>query len=364
MKKITILFFSIIAVSLAAQSHRFKQEFTLADTLRGSIGEGRDWWDLQKYDIHAAFNIPDKSISGYCAIQYKVLKPGRIMQIDLQSPMQIDSCVFINPKDPYTGKPAKATYFTFGRETEPDVHFLYSPKGQEINGVYTLQVYYHGKPKISKNAPWDGGTVWKKDAKGNPWVSIACQGMGASVWYPCKDHQADEVDSAAMYITCPDTLVSVGNGRLKGITKNENGTATYNWVVTNPINNYNIIPYIGKYVHFSEVYKGEAGSLDMDYWVLDYNLAKAKKHFTDAVRVMKAFEHWFGPYPFYKDSYKLVEAPFLGMEHQSNIAYGNDYVMGYKGSDLSASGWGLKWDFLIVHESGHEWFGNNISCAD
>jgi len=167
-----------------------------------------------------------------------------------------------------------------------------------------------------------------------------------------------------MHITIPDTLVCVGNGRMRDKKINGDGTVTYDWAVVNPINNYNIIPYIGKYVHFDEVYKGEKGNLDMDYWVLDYNLDKAKKQFTDAQRMMKAFEYWFGPYPFYDDGFKLVEAPHLGMEHQSATAYGNGYQNGYLGRDLSGSGWGLKWDFIIVHESGHEWFANNITTKD
>ena len=228
----------------------------------------------------------------------------------------------------------------------------------------SITIYYHGKPRIAKRPPWDGGLVMKKDKNKNPFVTIACQGLGASVWYPCKDHQSDEPDSAEMHITCPDSLFCVGNGRFRGKTANGDGTATFDWAVVNPINNYCIIPYIGKYVHFNEVYKGEKGNLDMDYWVLDYDLEKAKKQFADATRMMKAFEYWFGPYPFYEDGYKLVEAPHLGMEHQSATAYGNGYQNGYLGRDLSGSGWGLKWDFIIVHESGHEWFANNITSKD
>jgi len=195
-------------------------------------------------------------------------------------------------------------------------------------------------------------------------MTVACQGLGASVWYPCKDHQSDEPDSAEMHITIPDSLMCVGNGRFRGKINNGDGTATYDWAVVNPINNYNLVPYIGKYAHFSEVYDGEKGKLDMDYWVLEYNLDKAKEQFKDAPRMMKAFEHWFGPYPFYEDGYKLVEAPHLGMEHQSATAYGNKYKNGYLGRDLSGTGWGLKWDFIIIHESGHEWFANNITSKD
>ncbi|MGZ3942966.1 MAG: M1 family metallopeptidase, partial [Bacteroidia bacterium] len=235
---------------------------------------------------------------------------------------------------------------------------------QEINSINQLIVYYHGKPRVAKHPPWDGGLILKKDKNNNPWMSIACQGLGASVWYPCKDHQSDEPDSAALHITCPDTLVAVGNGRLRSKIQNKDKTTTYNWAVTSPINSYCIIPYIGKYVHFGEVYQGEAGNLDMDYWVLEENLEKAKTQFKDAPKMMKALEYWFGPYPFYKDSYKLVDAPHLGMEHQSATAYGNFYQNGYLGRDLSGTGWGLKWDFIIVHESGHEWFANNITTND
>ncbi len=349
-KAFLILNFSFLIFNTSeAQPLSQKKGFTHADTLRGTYGPSRDWWNVLKYDLHVKFNIPDSAVSGYNVIQFTPLKKGSLMQIDLQDPMIVDSIVAGNKSIPFR-KDGNA-YFIGGDN--------YQPKSKNY-----LTVYFHGKPRIARRPPWDGGLIWKKDQNKNQWISVACQGLGASVWYPCKDHQSDEADSAEIHVTIPDTLVCVSNGRFRGKISNGDGTATYDWAVTNPINSYNLVPYIGKYVHFGETYAGEKGKLDMDYWVLDYNLEKAKEHFKDAPRMMKAFEHWFGPYPFYEDSYKLVDAPHLGMEHQSATAYGNAYKMGYSGRDLSASGWGLKWDFIIVHESGHEWFANNITTKD
>ncbi len=371
-KAFFILNFSfLIFHSTEAQPLKQQKIFTHADTLRGTYGPSRDWWDVLKYDLHVKFNIEDSTISGWNEIQFKVLKKGNVMQIDLQEPMILDSitCGTYTYERTKKGKKEKQEigYPPVLRDIirhDGNAYFFDANLIAADKGINKFTVYYHGKPRIAKRPPWDGGLMWKKDKNKNPWVTIACQGLGARVWYPCKDHQADEPDSAEMHISIPDTLVCVGNGRYRGKINNGDGTATYDWAVVNPINNYNIVPYIGKYVHFGEVFKGERGNLDMDYWVLDYNLEKAKQQFKDAPRMMKAFEHWFGPYPFYEDGYKLVDAPHLGMEHQSATAYGNGYKMGYAGEDQSRTGWGMKWDFIIVHESGHEWFGNNITSKD
>lgn len=356
---VVITFYFLIFTPSEAQPLKQSKEFTRADTLRGTYGPSRDWWDVLKYDLHVKFNLKDSSISGFNLISIKVLQKGKELQIDLQEPMILDSILYstngiFNDKVSEIRKVGNAYFISADNFSVPHTNY---PN-------LSLLVYYHGKPRIAVRPPWDGGLIMKKDKNNNPFVSLACQGLGASVWYPCKDHQADEPDSAEMHITIPDSLMCVGNGRLRGKINNNNATATYNWAVTNPINSYNLIPYIGKYTHFSEVYAGEKGKLDMDYWVLDYNLDKAKKQFKDAPRMMKAFEHWFGPYPFYEDGFKLVEAPHLGMEHQSATAYGNKYMNGYLGQDLSGTGWGLKWDFIIVHEAGHEWFANNITTKD
>jgi len=321
----------LIVNSSHAQLGAKKESFTHADTLRGTYGPGRDWWDATKYDLSVKFNLDDSTISGENIIQFKILKKGDSMQIDLQEPMILDGYQFSDGSD----YPAKNIAKAFRKDG--NAYFLAMPdlnnylKPQFKKTLY-VKIFFHGKPKVAVRPPWDGGVMWKKDKNKNPWISVACQGLGASVWYPCKDHQADEPDSAEMHITCPDSLFCVGNGRYRGKIDNHDGTATYDWAVVNPINNYCIIPYIGKYVHFGEVYKGEKGNLDMDYWVMDYNLDKAKEHFKDAKRMMEAFEHWFGPYPFYEDGYKLVDAPHLGMEHQSATAYGNNYQNGYRGT--------------------------------
>ena len=361
MRKISIFLFFIFYSSVSIG------QFTYADTLRGSNGPDRNWWDVLHYDIIFKPNMENKTLQGIVNILFKTNRGGnKTMQIDLQDPLIIDSISFENNKVDFK-KIDINTWSVYLKGIEPKMYIDSIEGGKGITTKQqTITIYYHGKPKEAKNPPWDGGMIWKRDKNNNPWISIACQGLGASVWYPCKDYQGDEPDNGAgLNVTVPDTLFAVANGNLKSVKKNNDKTLTYEWEVKNPINNYNIIPYIGKYINFKEIYNGEKGNLEMNYWVLEYNLEKAKKHFIEVPKMMKAFEYWFGPYPFYEDGYKLVEAPFLGMEHQSAIAYGNDYQNGFKGrGDLSGSGWGMKWDFMIVHESGHEWFGNNITSKD
>ncbi|WP_437824175.1 M1 family metallopeptidase [Tenacibaculum mesophilum] len=324
--------------------------FTRQDSLRGSITPERSWWDLTYYHLNVTVNPDKKFIKGKNTVQYKVLKPYQVLQIDLQPPLKITKATQNN-------KELKVI-------SEGNAHFIQLQSPQKKGTVNSVDVYYEGKPKEAIRAPWDGGFSWKKDSNGNHFVATSCQGLGASVWWPNKDHMYDEVDSMAISVRVPKNLMDVSNGRLRNIEKHNDDTTTYHWFVDNPINNYGVNVNIGDYVHFSEKYQGEGGALDMNYYVLRDNLKKAKKQFKDAPKMMKAFEHWFGKYPFYEDGFKLVEVPYLGMEHQSSVTYGNQYKNGYLGRDLSGTGWGLKFDFIIIHEAGHEWFANNITNVD
>ncbi|HNR75289.1 MAG TPA: M1 family metallopeptidase, partial [Cyclobacteriaceae bacterium] len=342
----------IFLILFVLSIHTFAQSvFTRQDTLRGSVTPERAWWDVQHYGITVKPDYNSKTIAGQVIMKIKSTAPGKRLQIDLQEPMQLEKVT------------TNAGTLTFNREG--NVYYLTFPEEVAKGAEITIQLQYSGKPREAKQPPWDGGWIWAKDAHGRPWMSVACQGLGASVWFPCKDYQGDEPDlGASLTIIVPDTLVAVGNGRLIREENVSDHLTAFTWEVKNPINSYNIIPYIGKYVHWREDYAGEAGTLDCQYWVLDYELEKAKSQFRQAQPMLTCFEHWFGKYPFYEDGFKLVQSPHLGMEHQSAVAYGNGFKNGYLGSDLSQTGWGLKWDFILIHESGHEWFGNNITTND
>ena len=345
--RITLIYVIII---LALNINAYAQQFTHQDSLRGSITTERIWWDLNYYHLDIKVDPSDSSIKGQNTIVYTVLEEYQVMQIDLQPPLRI-----VN---------ASQNNISLDIYSDGNAHFIELPEIQEIGDINKIVVYYEGHPQVAIRPPWDGGITWTYDDNGNSFIASSCQGIGASIWWPCKDHMYDEVDSMLISVNVPRDLMNVSNGRLRKLEQFDDGTKTYHWFVSNPINNYGVNINIGDYAHFYEEYNGEEGSLDCDYYVLSYNLKKAQKHFNDVRRTLDAFEYWFGPYPFYEDSYKLVEAPYLGMEHQSSITYGNDYQKGWLGNDISGTGWGLKFDFIIIHESGHEWFANNITYKD
>ncbi|NOT07272.1 MAG: M1 family metallopeptidase [Gemmatimonadales bacterium] len=341
----------LLAALAGAASAQTPRSYTRADTLRGSFtSPARAWWDVMFYDLRVAIHPADSSIRGRNGITYRVLAPGRELQIDLMVPLEVDSMV------------QEGQALSFRREG--NAFFAILPQAPPTGAERTITVYYHGKPHPARRPPWDGGFSWQVDSLGRPWVVTTDQGMGASVWWPNKDTQADEPDSQRVALTVPDPLIDVSNGRLRRTTPNGDGTTTYEWFVTKPINNYAIAVAAGNYAHYSEEYLGERGRLTLDFWPLDYHLAAAKRQFVQTRTMLRCFEHWFGPYPWYEDGFKLVEVPNAGMEHQSAIAYGNGYANGYRRRDDSGTGLGLRWDFIIVHESAHEWFGNNITTKD
>ncbi len=343
--RIIFLFLFSILTSLS-----FSQEFTRADTLRGSITPERAWWDVQYYDLDVSVNPLTQSLKGSNTITYKVLNSNSLMQIDLQAPMQIEKVL-------QNGKELEFT-------SEGDVHFITLKKKQKKGKEYNIEIFFSGKPIIARRPPWDGGFTWEKDSNGKDIIANANQGIGASVWWPLKDHPSEEPNKGmTISVTAPKDLMDVSNGQLEKVI--DNGTTkTWVWKVVNPINAYGVNISIADYVHFGEIIKGEKGDLKMDYYVLRENEEKARKQFKQAPMMIEAFEHWFGPYPFYEDGFKLIEVPYLGMEHQSSVTYGNNYENGYLGKDLTGSGWGMKFDFIIIHESAHEWFANNITNND
>ncbi|MFD1165723.1 M1 family metallopeptidase [Sphingobacterium daejeonense] len=333
-----------------AQLMKAKDIYNKADSLRGELTPLRTCYDIQYYHLDVKVDIDKKFISGSNLFKFQAVERFNKLQFDLFDNLSVD-------KVEYKGKS-----LPFSREY--NAVFVDFPDYIEKGKLDSFTVHYSGNPIQATRAPWDGGFDWKKDSNGKPWVATACQGLGASVWWPNKDHQSDEVNSMLISVSVPNEVMNVSNGRLIKTEKLKNGYTKYHWRVENPINNYNVALNIGDYAHFKETYKGEKGPLSVDYYVLKENAGKIDHLKKNANETLKAFEHWFGPYPFYEDGYKLVETAHLGMEHQSAIAYGNKYQNGYLGGDGSRTGWGKKWDFIVVHESGHEWFGNNITAKD
>ncbi len=339
-----------ITICLVCISLMLTAQFTRQDTLRGSITPERAWWDLVHYDLSVEVIPETKTFVGSNRVTYRVLDTASTLQIDLQEPLVITSV-------DYHGQ-------ALNYARDGNAYFIELPL-PKVGDLDSITVYYEGVPRPAVRAPWDGGVSWREDDAGVEFIATSCQGLGASVWWPCKDHMYDEVDSMDIKIEVPEHLTNVSNGRLVNQTSNTSKkTRTYHWTIKNPINNYGVNINIGNYVSWSEVYKGEDGPLDITYWVLAQDEEKARAHFKQVPLMLDAFEHWFGPYPFYSDGYQLVQAPYLGMEHQSSVTYGNQFTDGYLGTDLSGTGWGLKFDFIIIHESGHEWYANNITYID
>ncbi|SFZ93965.1 Peptidase family M1 [Flaviramulus basaltis] len=325
-----------------------EKTYTKQDTLRGKITPERAWWDLTHYNLDFELDIENKFIKGSNTIAYTVLESKNVMQIDLQPPMKITKVI----------QAGVSLLFT----QEENAYIIQLKEDQIKGSSKEIEVFYEGNPKEAPRPPWDGGFTWEQDSNGKPFVYTSCQGEGASLWWPCKDHMYDEPNNGmTISINVPENLIAVANGKLTATEKNDNGTTTYEWTIVNPINNYGVSLNVADYVHFSDLYNGVKGTLECDYYVLPEHLEKAKVQFKQAHLMLEAFEYWFGPYPFYEDSYKLVDG--VGMEHQSSVGY-SGYENGMEGSDYSGSGWGLKFDYLIIHESGHEWFANNITYKD
>lgn len=337
-----------IPFNLHAQSN--PEKFTYADTLRGMLSPLRDCYDVNYYHLDVKLNIEQQSISGSNLFAFTAQRDFTKLQFDLYENLRVDSIIYQNKRLPYT-RSANAVFVTF-------------PKTISRGNKDQFLVYYGGKPQLSRK---DGyrGWAFRKDSTGKPWVTVNCEGNGASLWWPNKDHLSDEPDSMLISVSIPKKLAGISNGRLRKVTNQKDGYKRLDWFVSNPINNYDVTLNVGNYVHFDDTYMGDNGKLTLDYWVLPENLEKAKKHFEANVKpALKAFEYWFGPYPFYKDGYKLIQTPYEGMEHQSAIAYGSNFKNGYMDEDITLSGWGMKWDAIIIHETAHEWFGNSITMKD
>ena len=349
----------LIAITLFLSSHFGAPRLvaqpgnpTQQEVLRGSITPEREWWDVLHYHLSVEFMPETRRLKGSNAITFKAVKSGKKMQIDLQPPLAITKVVH------------GAAELKF--EREGNVFWVMFEKDLSQGAKEKIEVFYDGVPVVSRNPPWVGGITWGRDDLGEHFIVTTCQGIGASIWWPNKDHGADEPDRGMkISVTVPERLTAVANGRLK---KTDHDAAaknkTFHWEVLNPINNYGVNVNIGNYVNFSEKYKGKGGVLDLDYWVLAHQKDAAMKWFKEVPRTIEAFEHWFGKYPFYEDSFKLVSVSYPGMEHQSSVTYGNWFQNGYLARDPCSCGVGFKFDFIIVHESGHEWFGNNISMKD
>ena len=323
--------------------------FDRGDTLRGSLSPVRTCYDVHHYDLSVGIDTSNQSIKGKNIISFSATADFRDMQVDLFKNMVVSSITF--EKQPVE----------FTREFNSML--LHLPRLISKGEHTSIEIEYYGQPRIAKNPPWDGGFTWKTSENGQPWIAVSCQGIGASLWWPCKDHLSDEPDSMDIHCQVPPGLVCVSNGQDRGITHDKQGVKTFNWHVSYPINNYNVSINIGDYVHMHDVYDDETGdTLSLDYYVLRGKEQKAAEHFKQVKPMLACYEKFLGKYPFPDDGYALVQTPYLGMEHQGAIAYGNNFRTGYLGSDRS--GQQLKFDYIIIHETGHEWWGNSVTAGD
>ncbi|MGX7666630.1 M1 family metallopeptidase [Flavobacterium pedocola] len=340
----TILYSTLLLLGVQSVS---AQQFTRKDSLQGGLRPERVSFDVQRYDLNIKINPEEKTITGYNDIAFKVVHPTKKIQIDLFDNMKIDSIVY-NKKQLQYKRDHHAVFIDF-------------PTEMQAGNDAKIRFYYSGKPIIARRAPWDGGFVFTTDTQNKPWIGVAVQGTGASLWYPVKDTQSDEPDfGASVKVAVPNGLMNVSNGRFLGSEDLKNGYTRWDWEVKSPINTYDVTVNIADYVHIHDNHKG----LDLDYYVLRENEAKARKHFEEVKPMMDCFQSKFGTYPFKEDGYKLVETPYLGMEHQSAVAYGNKYLKGYLGMDRSYTGIGMTFDYITIHETGHEWFGNSVTSKD
>jgi aminopeptidase N len=340
-----LLYCSVI--NFAQPAFKWEQAFTAQDTLRGALRPERTCYDVTFYALDIKVNIEKKFISGSNEMTFQVKEDFTRLQIDLFKEMTLKD-IFLEGKKLAYERVGNATFVTLPLQK----------KGTQNK----IRIEYEGNPLVAEHAPWDGGFIWKKDKNNKPWVGVACEGLGASCWWPNKDHLADEPDSMSIKIAVPDDLFCVSNGILKNKEKLADGYTRFDWFVSYPINNYNVTLNIADYSRLSDTYTAQDGTtLDLEFYCLPYNLSKAEKQFTQVKPMLKAYEHYFGKYPFWKDGYCLVETDYLGMEHQGAIAYGNQYKRGYLGGSIPSD---MNWDYIIIHETGHEYFGNSLSCKD
>ncbi len=333
-------FLAIICFLLIFSSDLLAQQFSRADSLRGTLNKFRSVFDVTYYELDLRIIPEQRFIQGSNTIHYNVVNDFTKIQLDLFANMQIDSILFGGQS------------LEFNREG--DAFYVDFPSIQKKGEIGILTVYYNGNPTVAERPPWDGGFVWQEDSLSRPWIGVACEGIGASLWWPNKDHLSDEPDSMLISLRVPEGLMAVSNGNLREKTELDNNYTQFAWFVSYPINNYNVTVNIAEYAHIHDTYKSGTGKvLDLDYYVLSYNEDKARKHFKQVNEMLACFEQSYGPYPFWEDGYALVETPYWGMEHQGAIAYGNEYQNNEFG-----------FDFIIVHESAHEYWGNSISVND